>query len=138
MSFDPSVVFQIMGVFAEFERAMIRERVLSGLERAKGWAATQRWRRRTTAGRCGGPGGCCATGKCSRIVDVDAPDLIARGLARLADSHRAESDRAPGGELGRGVLQAIEVDDVSAKSGVRESGIDRPPRERDDRFARRR
>lgn len=35
MSFDPSVVFQIMGVFAEFERAMIRERVLSGLERAK-------------------------------------------------------------------------------------------------------
>jgi DNA invertase Pin-like site-specific DNA recombinase len=29
-------MFQIMGVFAEFERAMIRERVLAGLARAKG------------------------------------------------------------------------------------------------------
>ena len=28
-------LFQMMGVFAEFERAMIRERVKSGLERAK-------------------------------------------------------------------------------------------------------
>jgi DNA invertase Pin-like site-specific DNA recombinase len=28
-------MFQMMGVFAEFERAMIRERVKSGLERAK-------------------------------------------------------------------------------------------------------
>jgi DNA invertase Pin-like site-specific DNA recombinase len=28
-------LFQMMGVFAEFERAMIRERVMSGLERAK-------------------------------------------------------------------------------------------------------
>lgn len=28
-------LFQLMGVFAEFERAMIRERVMSGLERAK-------------------------------------------------------------------------------------------------------
>ena len=28
-------LFQMMGVFAEFERAMIRERVRSGLERAK-------------------------------------------------------------------------------------------------------
>jgi len=28
-------MFQIMGVFAEFERAMIRERVLSGMQRAK-------------------------------------------------------------------------------------------------------
>jgi DNA invertase Pin-like site-specific DNA recombinase len=28
-------MFQIMGVFAEFERAMIRERVLAGLARAK-------------------------------------------------------------------------------------------------------
>jgi DNA invertase Pin-like site-specific DNA recombinase len=28
-------LFQMMGVFAEFERAMIRERVISGLERAK-------------------------------------------------------------------------------------------------------
>ena len=44
MSFDPSVVFQIMGVFAEFERAMIRERVLSGLERAK--TITHSWNAR--------------------------------------------------------------------------------------------
>jgi DNA invertase Pin-like site-specific DNA recombinase len=28
-------MFQMMGVFAEFERAMIRERVLAGLARAK-------------------------------------------------------------------------------------------------------
>ena len=28
-------LFQLMGVFAEFERAMVRERVKSGLERAK-------------------------------------------------------------------------------------------------------
>ena len=28
-------IFQMMGVFAEFERAMIRERVLAGLARAK-------------------------------------------------------------------------------------------------------
>jgi DNA invertase Pin-like site-specific DNA recombinase len=28
-------LFQMMGVFAEFERAMIRERVRAGLERAK-------------------------------------------------------------------------------------------------------
>ena len=28
-------MFQIMGVFAEFERAMIRERVLAGLARAR-------------------------------------------------------------------------------------------------------
>jgi DNA invertase Pin-like site-specific DNA recombinase len=28
-------LFQMMGVFAEFERAMIRERVKSGLERGK-------------------------------------------------------------------------------------------------------
>ena len=28
-------LFQMMGVFAEFERAMIKERVKSGLERAK-------------------------------------------------------------------------------------------------------
>jgi DNA invertase Pin-like site-specific DNA recombinase len=28
-------LFQMMGVFSEFERAMIRERVLSGLARAK-------------------------------------------------------------------------------------------------------
>jgi DNA invertase Pin-like site-specific DNA recombinase len=28
-------MFQMMGVFAEFERAMIRERVLSGLARAR-------------------------------------------------------------------------------------------------------
>jgi DNA invertase Pin-like site-specific DNA recombinase len=32
-------MFQMMGVFAEFERAMIRERVLAGLARAKAWAA---------------------------------------------------------------------------------------------------
>ena len=30
-----NALFQMMGVFAEFERAMIRERVKSGLERAK-------------------------------------------------------------------------------------------------------
>jgi DNA invertase Pin-like site-specific DNA recombinase len=29
-------MFQMMGVFAEFERAMIRERVLAGLARARG------------------------------------------------------------------------------------------------------
>ena len=29
-------MFQMMGVFAEFERAMIRERVMSGLARARG------------------------------------------------------------------------------------------------------
>jgi DNA invertase Pin-like site-specific DNA recombinase len=28
-------MFQMMGVFAEFERAMIRERVMAGLKRAK-------------------------------------------------------------------------------------------------------
>jgi DNA invertase Pin-like site-specific DNA recombinase len=28
-------MYQMMGVFAEFERAIIRERVMSGLERAK-------------------------------------------------------------------------------------------------------
>jgi DNA invertase Pin-like site-specific DNA recombinase len=28
-------IFQMMGVFAEFERAMIRERVKAGLERAR-------------------------------------------------------------------------------------------------------
>jgi DNA invertase Pin-like site-specific DNA recombinase len=28
-------LFQMMGVFAEFERAVVRERVISGLERAK-------------------------------------------------------------------------------------------------------
>ena len=36
-------LFQMMGVFSEFERAIIRERVRSGLERAKAkarfWAA---------------------------------------------------------------------------------------------------
>ena len=33
-------LFQMMGVFAEFERAMIRERVKSGLERAKAQGKT--------------------------------------------------------------------------------------------------
>jgi DNA invertase Pin-like site-specific DNA recombinase len=33
-------LFQMMGVFAEFERAMIRERVKSGLERAKAQSKT--------------------------------------------------------------------------------------------------
>ena len=33
-------LFQMMGVFAEFERAMIRERVKSGLERAKAHGKT--------------------------------------------------------------------------------------------------
>jgi DNA invertase Pin-like site-specific DNA recombinase len=33
-------LFQMMGVFAEFERAMIRERVQSGLERAKAQGKT--------------------------------------------------------------------------------------------------
>jgi DNA invertase Pin-like site-specific DNA recombinase len=33
-------LFQMMGVFAEFERAMIRERVMSGLERAKAQGKT--------------------------------------------------------------------------------------------------
>jgi DNA invertase Pin-like site-specific DNA recombinase len=33
-------LFQMMGVFAEFERAMIRERVMSGLERAKAQGTT--------------------------------------------------------------------------------------------------
>ena len=28
-------MFQMLGVFAEFERAMVRERVMAGLERAK-------------------------------------------------------------------------------------------------------
>jgi DNA invertase Pin-like site-specific DNA recombinase len=30
------MLFQMLGVFSEFERAMIRERILAGLERAKG------------------------------------------------------------------------------------------------------
>ena len=30
-----SAMFQMMGVFAEFERAMIRERVKAGLDRAR-------------------------------------------------------------------------------------------------------
>jgi DNA invertase Pin-like site-specific DNA recombinase len=33
-------LFQMMGVFAEFERSMIRERVMSGLERAKAQGKT--------------------------------------------------------------------------------------------------
>ena len=33
-------LFQMMGVFAEFERAMIRERVKSGLDRAKALGET--------------------------------------------------------------------------------------------------
>jgi DNA invertase Pin-like site-specific DNA recombinase len=28
-------LFQVMGLFAEFERAMIKERVMSGLERSR-------------------------------------------------------------------------------------------------------
>ena len=35
-------LFQMMGVFAEFERAMIRERVKAGLERAKAQGKTLR------------------------------------------------------------------------------------------------
>jgi DNA invertase Pin-like site-specific DNA recombinase len=38
-------MFQMMGVFAEFERAMIRERVMSGLARARA-EGTQLGRRR--------------------------------------------------------------------------------------------
>ena len=33
-------MFQMMGVFAEFERAIIRERVLSGIARAKAEGVT--------------------------------------------------------------------------------------------------
>jgi len=43
-------LFQMMGVFAEFERAMIRERVKSGLERAKAQGKTL-GRKRIDAGK---------------------------------------------------------------------------------------
>jgi DNA invertase Pin-like site-specific DNA recombinase len=38
-------MFQMMGVFAEFERAMIRERVMAGLARAREEGVTLRRRR---------------------------------------------------------------------------------------------
>ena len=38
-------LFGVMGVFAEFERSMIQERVRSGIKRVR--AAGQRWGRRT-------------------------------------------------------------------------------------------
>ena len=45
--------FQMMGVFAEFERAMIQERVKSGLERAKAQRKTTLRRRRPSGRTCG-------------------------------------------------------------------------------------
>ena len=41
-------MFQMLGVFAEFERSMIRERVNAGLARAKGnaWCWGGKWGRR--------------------------------------------------------------------------------------------
>jgi DNA invertase Pin-like site-specific DNA recombinase len=52
-------MYRMMGVFAEFERAIIRERVMSGLARAKGrrrhvGAAIARARRRGQGGSCQG------------------------------------------------------------------------------------
>ena len=41
-------MFQMLGVFAEFERAMIRERVNAGLARAKAKGVTLGRRRRAT------------------------------------------------------------------------------------------
>jgi DNA invertase Pin-like site-specific DNA recombinase len=55
-------MFQMMGVFAEFERAMIRERVLAGLARARE-QGTQLGRR--------------------RIEDTDAKKVAAIRRARL-------------------------------------------------------
>jgi DNA invertase Pin-like site-specific DNA recombinase len=46
-------LFQMMGVFAEFERAMIRERVKSGLERARRKARSWDDRQSTPARRPG-------------------------------------------------------------------------------------
>src|SRR6185436_5877412 len=58
-----SAMFQMLGVFAEFERAMIRERVLAGLARAR--------ERGTRLGR-------------RRLEDPDADKVMAIRLARTS------------------------------------------------------
>jgi DNA invertase Pin-like site-specific DNA recombinase len=45
-------MFQMMGVFAEFERAMIRERVKAGLERARAQPTLAEAARQIVCSRC--------------------------------------------------------------------------------------
>ena len=49
-------MFQMMGVFAEFEQAMIRERVRAGIARAKADGKHQAQRIREALGVLGRPG----------------------------------------------------------------------------------
>jgi DNA invertase Pin-like site-specific DNA recombinase len=77
-------MFQMMGVFAEFERAMIRERVMAGLARAK--------EQGTTLGR-------------RRLEDTDAGKVSAIVAARAAGTGIRRIAR----ELGVGVGTVLRV-----------------------------
>jgi DNA invertase Pin-like site-specific DNA recombinase len=77
-------MFQMMGVFAEFERAMIRERVLAGLARAR--------EQGTRLGR-------------RRLEDTDADKVMAIRLARTSGAGIRRIAR----QLGVGVGTVLRV-----------------------------
>ena len=73
-------LFQMLGVFAEFERAMIRERVQAGIDRARS-AGKQLGRPRIHAGRADATRASLAAGS----VFAKRPRSLGSGLAPSAD-----------------------------------------------------
>jgi DNA invertase Pin-like site-specific DNA recombinase len=85
-------MFQMLGVFAEFERSLIRERVMAGLARAR--------KHGTKSGRpCGRP-------KIDPATEVLIREALAKGdkgLHKIAAEHR----------VGTGTVQRIKADSPS-------------------------